>query len=237
MLTIEHLSLTYEDGTVGLEDVGFSMDQGETCALIGANGAGKTSLMMALVGIADFRGKITAGGVESKKQNLPLLRQRVGLVFQNPDDQLFMPSIFQDVAFGLQNMGLPEDEVQRRTEETLERLEILHLKDRSSLRLSGGEKRMAALATVLAMEPEVILLDEPTAFLDPKARRRLIGVLKGLRQTVLIATHDLPFALEVCKRSIVLTKGKVFADGLSEELLFDEEKMDQGGVEAIRRYG
>lgn len=237
MLTIEHLSMTYEDGTVGLEDVSFSLAQGETCALIGANGAGKTSLMMALVGIADFRGRIVAGGVESEKKNLPLLRQRVGLVFQNPDDQLFMPTIFQDVAFGLQNMGLPEDEVQRRTEETLERLEILHLKDRSSLRLSGGEKRMAALATVLAMEPEVILLDEPTAFLDPQARRRLIGVLKGLRQTVLIATHDLPFALEVCKRSIVLTKGKVFADGLSEELLFDEEMMDQGGVEAIRRFG
>ena len=237
MLTIEHLSMTYEDGTVGLEDVSFSLAQGETCALIGANGAGKTSLMMALVGIADFRGRIVAGGVESEKKNLPLLRQWVGLVFQNPDDQLFMPTIFQDVAFGLQNMGLPEDEVKRRTEETLERLEILHLKDRSSLRLSGGEKRMAALATVLAMEPEVILLDEPTAFLDPQARRRLIGVLKGLRQTVLIATHDLPFALEVCKRSIVLTKGKVFADGLSEALLFDEEMMDQGGVEAIRRFG
>ncbi|MDD6023303.1 MAG: ABC transporter ATP-binding protein [Oscillospiraceae bacterium] len=237
MLTVEHLSLTYEDGTVGLENVSFSLTQGETCALIGANGAGKTSLMMALVGIADFRGRIVAGGVESEKQNLPLLRQRVGLVFQNPDDQLFMPTIFQDVAFGLQNMGLPDDEVRRRTEGTLERLGILHLKDRSSLRLSGGEKRMAALATVLAMEPEVVLLDEPTAFLDPKARRRLIGVLKGLEQTMLVATHDLPFALEVCKRSIVLTEGRAFADGLSEELLFDEEKMDQGGVEAIRRYG
>lgn len=237
MLTVEHLSLTYEDGTVGLENVSFSLTQGETCALIGANGAGKTSLMMALVGIADFRGRIVAGGVESEKQNLPLLRQRVGLVFQNPDDQLFMPTIFQDVAFGLQNMGLPDDEVRRRTEGTLERLGILHLKDRSSLRLSGGEKRMAALATVLAMEPEVVLLDEPTAFLDPKARRRLIGVLKGLKQTMLVATHDLPFALEVCKRAIVLTEGRAFADGLSEELLFDEEKMDQGGVEAIRRYG
>lgn len=237
MLTVENLSLVYDDGTVGLEDVSFSLAPGEACALIGANGAGKTSLMMALVGIADFQGRIVAGGVESEKQNLPLLRQRVGLVFQNPDDQLFMPTIYQDVAFGLQNMGLPDDEVKCRTEETLERLEILHLKDRSSLRLSGGEKRMAALATVLAMKPEVILLDEPTSFLDPKARRRLIGVLKSLEQTVLIATHDLPFAMEVCKRAIVLTKGKVFADGLSEQLLFDEEKMDQGGVEAICRYG
>ena len=237
MLTVEQLSLTYDDGTVGLADVSFSLTKGETCALIGANGAGKTSLMMALVGIADFRGRIVVGGVESEKRNLPLLRQKVGLVFQNPDDQLFMPTICQDVAFGVQNLGLPDDEVKRRVEDTLARLEILHLKDRSSLRLSGGEKRMAALATVLAMEPELVLLDEPTAFLDPKARRRLIGVLKGLKQTVLIATHDLPFALEVCERSIVLTKGRIFADGLSEQLLFDREKMDQGGVEAIRRYG
>ena len=236
MLTVENLSLVYGDGTVGLDNVSFSLKQGETCALIGANGAGKTSLMMALVGIADFRGRIVAGGVESEKKNLPLLRQRVGLVFQNPDDQLFMPTIYQDVAFGLQNMGLSGDRVKSRAEATLEQLKILHLKDRSSMRLSGGEKRMAALATVLAMEPELVLLDEPTAFLDPKARRRLIDVLKGLKQTVLIATHDLPFALEVCKRSVVLTKGRIFADGLSEELLFDEELMDQGGVEAIVRY-
>ena len=221
----------------GLRQVSFQLSPGESAALIGANGAGKTTLLLSLVGLLNARGEIRVDGLTLCDKNLPQIRQRVGVVFQNPDDQLFLPTVYQNVAFGLENMGLSGAEVQDRTDKTLERLGILPLRDRQAQRLSGGEKRMAALATVLAMEPKILLLDEPTAFLDPKARRRLIQVMATLDQTMLVVTHDLTFALETCKRSIVLTDGAVFADGPSRELLFDETLMENGGVEAIRAYG
>ncbi len=237
ILDVKELSFTYPDGTQGLRQVSFQLSPGESAALIGANGAGKTTLLLSLVGLLNAQGEIRVDGLTLCDKNLPQIRQRVGVVFQNPDDQLFLPTVYQNVAFGLENMGLSGAEVQERTDGTLERLGILPLRDRQAQRLSGGEKRMAALATVLAMEPNVLLLDEPTAFLDPKARRRLIQVMATLDQTMLVATHDLIFALETCKRSIVLTDGAVFADGSSRELLFDEALMENGGVEAIRAYG
>ncbi len=215
----------------------FHLSTGERAALIGANGAGKTTLLLTLVGLLRAQGEITVDGLSLCDGNLPQIRQRVGMVFQNPDDQLFLPTVYQNVAFGLENMGLPAAEAQRRTEKTLERLGIGALRDRQAQRLSGGEKRMAALATVLAMEPSILLLDEPTAFLDPKARRCLIQVMEQLDQTMLVATHDLTFALETCRRSLVLTDGAVFADGPSQTLLFDETLMENGGVEAIHAYG
>lgn len=237
ILDVKELSFAYPDGTQGLRQVSFQLSPGESAALIGANGAGKTTLLLSLVGLLNAQGEIRVDGLTLCDKNLPQIRQRVGVVFQNPDDQLFLPTVYQNVAFGLENMGLSGAEVQERTDGTLERLGILPLRDRQAQRLSGGEKRMAALATVLAMEPDVLLLDEPTAFLDPKARRRLIQVMATLDQTMLVATHDLTFALETCKRSIVLTDGAVFADGPSRELLFDETLMENGGVEAIRAYG
>ncbi len=237
ILDVKELSFTYPDGTQGLRQVSFQLSPGESAALIGANGAGKTTLLLSLVGLLNARGVIRVDGLTLCDKNLPQIRQRVGVVFQNPDDQLFLPTVYQNVAFGLENMGLSGAEVQERTDGTLERLGILPLRERQAQRLSGGEKRMAALATVLAMEPKILLLDEPTAFLDPKARRRLIQVMATLDQTMLVATHDLTFALETCKRSIVLTDGAVFADGPSRELLFDETLMENGGVEAIRAHG
>lgn len=237
ILDVKELSFAYPDGTQGLKQVSFHLSPGESAALIGANGAGKTTLLLSLVGLLNAQGEITVDGLTRCDKNLPQIRQRMGVVFQNPDDQLFLPTVYQNVAFGLENMGLSGAEVQERTDGTLERLGILPLRDRQAQRLSGGEKRMAALATVLAMEPNILLLDEPTAFLDPKARRRLIQVMATLDQTMLVATHDLTFALETCKRSIVLTDGAVFADGPSRELLFDETLMENGGVEAIRAYG
>ena len=237
ILDVKAVSFAYPDGTQGLSQVQFHLSPGERVALIGANGAGKTTLLLTLVGLLRAQGEITVDGLPLCDRNLPQIRQRVGMVFQNPDDQLFLPTVYQNVAFGLENMGLPAAEVQRRTEETLERLGIGALRDRQAQRLSGGEKRMAALATVLAMEPSILLLDEPTAFLDPKARRRLIQVMEQLDQTMLVATHDLTFALETCRRSLVLTDGAVFADGPSQTLLFDETLMENGGVEAIRAYG
>lgn len=236
MLNIQDLSVTYPDGTEALRHVSLKLSPGETCGLIGGNGAGKTTLLMALVGLVQSQGSVRVGDTELTPKTLSKLRQQVGVVFQNPDDQLFLPTVYQNVAFGLQNMGLPEQQVRQRSDKTLELLGISTLRDRQAQRLSGGEKRMAALATVLAMEPKLLLLDEPTAFLDPKARRRLITVMQQLPQTMLVATHDLTFALETCRRCVVLNKGALFADGVSKELLFDEKTMEDGGVEAIGIY-
>ena len=199
MLNIQDLSVTYPDGTEALRHVSLKLSPGETCGLIGGNGAGKTTLLMALVGLVQSQGSVRVGDTELTPKTLSKLRQQVGVVFQNPDDQLFLPTVYQNVAFGLQNMGLPEQQVRQRSDKTLELLGISALRDRQAQRLSGGEKRMAALATVLAMEPKLLLLDEPTAFLDPKARRRLITVMQQLPQTMLVATHDLTFALETCR--------------------------------------
>ena len=172
-------------------------------------------------------------GTVLDKRTLNEVRRRVGMVFQNPDDQLFMPMVRDDIAFGPRNYGLDEDTVQKRTDEVLCQLGITRLKDRSSLKMSGGEKRMAAVATVLALEPSALLLDEPTAFLDPRARRHLIHILETLGQSKLIATHDLPFAEELCTRAIMLKQGTVFADGDPKELFYDHELMDACAMEAI----
>jgi cobalt/nickel transport system ATP-binding protein len=201
---------------------------------VGANGAGKTSLLLALVGVLPVgAGSVAVDGMELNKTTLNEIRRRVGMVFQNPDDQLFMPMIYDDIAFGPRNYGLGEDEVRKRADAALELFGIGHLRNRSSLKLSGGEKRMAAIATVTVMEPSVMIFDEPTAFLDPRARRGLIEALKRLEQSKLIATHDLTFAEEVCSRTIVIKEGKVFADGDPEIILHDPQLMDEGGLEAI----
>lgn len=236
MLDVKNLTVTYGDGTRAVENLSLHLEPGEKCALIGANGAGKTSLLLALVGALPAEGTVTAAGVTLRKETLPQLRQRVGLVLQNPDDQLFLPTVERDVAFGPENLGLDREAVRQRTQAVLERLGIAHLKDRSALRLSGGEKRMAALAAVLAMEPQVLLLDEPTAFLDPRARRRLLEVLQSLPQTMLVATHDLGFALALCPETVLLRQGTVFARGESRELLFDDDRMEQAGVESLPVY-
>lgn len=233
MLTMDALSVAYPDGTVAVDGLSLAVRPGERAALIGANGAGKTSLLLALVGVLPCTGTVSADGLTPAKKTLPALRDRVGLVFQNPDDQLFLPTIFEDVAFGLQGRGLAPDEIAARVRAQLTALGAAHLETRSPRRLSGGEKRMAALAAVLAMEPAYLLLDEPTAFLDPRARRALIRALRGLPHAMLIATHDLAFAAETCPRSVLLKEGRVFADGPSRELLHDAALMEACGVEAL----
>ncbi|MFP3043735.1 energy-coupling factor ABC transporter ATP-binding protein [Treponema primitia] len=239
IIKAQSISAAYgSSSALALREISFDIPPGERVALVGANGAGKTSLLLAMVGILPLvSGALHISGIElggsKDKQKLKELREQVSLVFQDPDDQLFMPSIYEDLAFGPRNMGLDEDAVHSRVNAVLDRLGISFLKDRSPLRLSGGEKRMAAIAASLTMNPQVMLFDEPTAFLDPKARRNLMGVLQSLPHTQLIATHDLDFAAVLCPRVILLREGAVFAQGPAAELLRNEQLMDQCGLEAI----
>ena len=233
MIDIRNLVVRYPDGTLAVDGFNLSVADGESVALVGANGAGKTSLLLSLVGILPSTGEVTVDGVTLDKKTVPILRQRVGLVFQNPDDQLFMPTVYDDVAFGLRNRGMPEAEVRERVADCLDRLRIRHLATRTPLKLSGGEKRMAALATVLVMEPSVMLLDEPTAFLDPRSRRIFAHALRDLPQARVIATHDLPFAARYCTRVVLIHEGRVFAEGDPDRLLRDAATMEACGIEAI----
>lgn len=233
MLTINNVTVEYPDGTKAINNLSMNVKSGEKLALIGANGAGKSTLMLAIEGILDSTGEIKIDDLVVDSKNIVKVRQQVGMLFQNPDDQLFMAAIYDDIAFGPRNAGLDEESVKYRVEDRLKLLNIEHLKNKTALKLSGGEKRMAALATVLAMKPSVMLLDEPTAFLDPKARRNLINVLNSLPHTMLIATHDLTFAKEVCREAVVIKDGNFFAKGNCDEILYNQELMDEGGIEAI----
>jgi len=206
------------------------MKAGENIALIGANGAGKTSLLLALIGVLpSVSGEIRLGETILTKKTLREIRARIGLVFQNPDDQLFMPNLFEDIAFGPRSFGCPEAETIKRVTAALSQLGIENLAERSPLKLSGGEKRLAAIATVLAMNPEFLLFDEPTAFLDPRARRTLTAILAELPQGKLIATHDLAFAEQLCSQVLLLQKGKLVANR-GREVLQDAATLEGAGL-------
>lgn len=230
MLKLQDVTVTYPDKTTAVAGLSFTLRDGESIALIGENGAGKTSLLLAVAGILELSGgSAEIDEIPLNKKNMNEIRKRIGLVFQNPDDQLFMPLIYDDIAFGCRNFGLPEEAVNKRVDKTLEILNIGHLRERSSLKLSGGEKRMTAIATVLAMEPSILLFDEPTAFLDPKAKRLLAASLRKLPHTKIIATHDMAFAAEICNRVIALKNGKLMADG-APSLLNDEDFLRNCGL-------
>ena len=218
MIKLKDGTVTYPDGTVAVDRLCFSASKGERVALIGGNGAGKSSLIRSLVGILPGKGDAEVAGLSVKKENYREIRRKTGVVFQNPDDQLFLPTIRDNVAFGPRNLGLGKEETEAKVRQILLQFNIPELTDRYAAKLSGGEKRLAALASVMVMDPEVLLLDEPTAFLDPKARRNLIRVLKRLPQTMLIATHDLAFAAEVCPRAAVLSRGRLTAEKATEEI-------------------
>jgi len=230
MLDVKDLTIEYADGTIAVDSVGFAIKRGESVCLIGANGAGKTTLLLALVGVlAAKTGEISLDGKALDKKILRWIRSRIGMVFQNPDDQLFMASIFEDVAFGPRNFGCGEEETAARVNAALSKLGIGRLAEHSPLKLSGGEKRLAAIATVLAMDPDFLLFDEPTAFLDPRARRSLAAILTELPQGKLIATHDLAFAEEVCTRALLLQDGKLVADA-GMGLLHDKAALEAAGL-------
>jgi cobalt/nickel transport system ATP-binding protein len=227
MLELRNVSSVHANGSPGVRNLSFTVEEGASVAVLGANGAGKTSLFLTLAGILAIQsGAVKAGGLELNSKNPGAARAAMGLVFQNPDDQLFMPTVWDDVLFGPRNLSLPEEECAGRALASLRETGIEELKDRSPLHLSGGEKRMAAIAGVLAMRPKILLLDEPTAFLDPKAIRSLGLVLKALGQTKLIATHNLGFAREVCSRVLILKKGALLTEG-GISLLDDRDVIEE----------
>lgn len=232
MLKIDNLCVRYSDGNQVLDQLNFDINEGETVGIIGANGAGKSTLLLTIVGILfPCEGEIMIDGVKLGKKTLKEVRSKVGVVFQNPDDQLFMSNVYDDIAFGLRNYGNDEETIKRKIETIMKSLDIERLQNSHSNRLSGGEKRIIAIAAILVMEPSIILFDEPTSFLDPKTRRKLLQLLKEIPTTKLIATHDLDMALEVCDRVIVLMEGKVFAVGKAKEILTNEALLKMAGLE------
>ena len=223
---------TYPGGAEALRGVSFRITHGEAVGIIGCNGAGKSTLLLHLNGcLSPTRGEIRIGDCPLTRQTVALARRAVGLVFQDPDDQLFMPTVYEDVAFGPLNQGLPDEEVERRAAIALERVGMAHLRERPPHKLSAGEKRAVAIATVVAMMPDVLVMDEPSSNLDPRARRRLIGLLNGFEHTRIIATHDLELVVEVCSRVLVLDGGTIVREGLTAEVLNDEPFMLAHGLE------
>ncbi len=216
------LSYAYPDGQQALRNVSFAIGPGESVGLIGSNGAGKSTLLLHLNGVLrPTAGEIRIHDLSVMAANLAEVRQRVGMVFQDPDDQLFMTTVQDDVAFGPLNMGLPLGEVQARVAQALATVGATHLATRAPYRLSGGEKRLVAIAGVLAMSPSILVLDEPSAGLDPAARRRLIQLLAGIEHTRLIATHDLDLVLDLCQRVLVMREGVIEADDEPEVIFAD----------------
>jgi cobalt/nickel transport system ATP-binding protein len=214
-----------------VEGISFSVAAGEKLALIGANGAGKSTLLLALAGaLLPQGGSLAIDGVPVGKDTLQQVRRKSGLVFQNPDDQFFMSTVEEDICFGPRNYGAAEEVIGRKLEAVLKMLDIEGLRNRSAHKLSGGEKRLAALAGILIMEPPLLLLDEPTSFLDPRARRGLIGILKNLSRTMIIATHDLDMVRDLCSRAIVLKEGRIAAAGTIDTLLTDPALLESWGL-------
>jgi cobalt/nickel transport system ATP-binding protein len=231
VIEAEDLRFSYPDGTEVLRGVTFTVHEGESVAIIGPNGAGKSTLLLHLNGILAGEGSLRIFGLPVAKNTLREIRRRVGLVFQDPEDQLFLTSVAQDVAFGPSNMGLEKAEIEKRVKEALAAVGMTDCEERSAHLLSFGQKKRIATATVLAMRPDVLVLDEPSSNLDPKARRQLVNILQSLPVTKVVVTHDLPVAYELCERAMILAQGRIVADGPIEDILSDTRLLEANDLE------
>ena len=231
-LRFDDVHYRYPNGYEALCGVSFRITHGEKVALVGANGAGKSTLLLHTNGLLmPSQGGVVLGGIALTRRTLPLVRQSVGLVFQDSDNQLFMPTVEEDVAFGPSNMRLEPEEIRRRVTEALDAVGALDLRGESPFRLSGGQKRRVAIATVLAMEPSVLVMDEPTSNLDPRARRQIIDLIRRFSHTTLIATHDMEMVLDLCDRTIVMKQGRIVADGSTRHVFGDLALLEECGLE------
>ncbi|MBN2549726.1 MAG: ATP-binding cassette domain-containing protein [Anaerolineales bacterium] len=230
-IEVENLHFAYPDGHPALQGVSMHIAPCEKVALVGPNGAGKSTLILHLNGILNGQGSIRVAGLPVIKENLGRVRASVGLVFQNPDDQLFSPTVYDDVAFGPLYQGLPVEQVRARVTEALAVVQMTDYISRVSHHLSMGEKKRIAIATVLSMQPEILVLDEPTAGLDPRSRRSLIHLLRDLPITMLVSTHDMLMVSELFERMVIMDEGRIVADGLTRELMADEQLLTAHGLE------
>ena len=231
MLEFQHVNFAYEKNCPVLKDLSFRVEKGEAVGLVGSNGVGKTSIMKLLLGLIEGEGKILVDGMEVRRDTLPVIRRKLGFVLQNSDNQMFMPTVYEDMMFAPLNYMLTREEAEARVDAVLAQLHLEDLKHRYNHKISGGEKRMAAIATVLAMEPEAILMDEPTSALDPYNRRIVINTIRELKQTKLITSHDLDMILDTCDRVILLSDGKIAADGDAQVILRDRALLEQHRME------
>ena len=236
MIEMKHVSFGYDTGKNVLDDVSFTIGEGECVGLIGANGAGKSTIMKLLAGILFGEGEVLIGSTPVKKDTLYEVRRKLGYVLQNSDHQMFMPTVYEDMIFAPRNYGISKEETEKRIDAVLEKLDLTELKHSRNHKISGGEKRMAAIAVILAMEPDVILMDEPTASLDPYNRRIVINAVNSLPQTRLITSHDLDMILDTCSRVILLDKGKIIAEGRAEDILSDRQLLEAHRMELPLSY-
>lgn len=237
LVECRELSFAYPDGTPALRRINFKVTHGESVAVVGANGAGKSTLLLHLSGVfLPQSGTVQVGDVMVEKASLNQVRRTVGFVFQNSDDQLFMPTVFEDVAFGPRNFGIPESGIKGTVMEALQSVGADHLIDRPPYHLSGGEKRSVSIATVLALNPKILVLDEPASNLDPINRRKLIHLLNRFTHTKILATHDLDLVLDVCTRVLILNQGQIVADGEVNTILRDQKLLEHNGLELPLRF-
>ena len=232
IISVSHLSFGYDSKRKVLENINFQLKKGESVGLVGANGVGKSTLLRILVGLnTGFQGDVMVNNIPLEKKNLKSIRKNVGYVFQDADSQLFMSTVYEDVAFASVNYGLSEEETKQRVTDALKMMGIEELRDRHTFRLSGGQKKLAAIATILSMTPEIILLDEPTIALDPRNRKNLIGLINSFSQLRVIASHDLDMIMDTCSRVVLMNNGKIIREGSTVEILNDRELLESNGLE------
>ena len=231
-LAVQHVSFEYDNHSAVLNDITFHAEAGESIGLVGANGVGKSTLLKLLVGLhLPTSGSIQLNDWAVEPKNFPQIREKIGYVFQDSDSQLFMSTAYEDIAFAPRNYGLSKEEVDARVNHALDAIGIQYLRDKQIYKMSGGEKKLVSIATILSMTPDVILMDEPSIALDPRNRRRLIQLLNSFSQIKIIASHDLDMILDTCERTILLSDGKIVCDGATKDILTNRQVLEDHGLE------